>query len=244
MSKEITAVIIAGGMGARMGDLTSEQQKCMLPVDGKPILGYILDNLQEAFGSARVIVATGHCGETIKETYGSRYRNLDIEYVHSPERLETRRRLLLAEDLVDGPFLFLAGDIVADPAQFLTVAETYEKERGSGILGVISAAADHSPALSHAIITAKNGRAVELVYPPPETWTEDQAREMQIAYYDHGMLYLLKNAHPNQKYLSKIISDAINQGVDVAVEKYFKEWYHFAKPQDLQARIRYSSLNK
>jgi NDP-sugar pyrophosphorylase family protein len=239
MGKEVTAVVLAGGKGTRMGALTADQQKCLLPVEGKPILEHILDNLLEAFGSAHLIIATGHKGETIKETYGNKYRNIDIEYVHSPERLETRRRLQLAESLVRGPFLYLAGDVIANPNQLIRIAETYEREKGNGLLGVISAATDHQPALSHAIITTQNGHAVEMIYPPSDTWTKEQVREMGIAFYDHGFFYRLKQARPDQTFLSHVISEAINQGVDFAVEKYFDKWYHFAKPEDLQTKIRY-----
>lgn len=240
MNKEIEAVILAGGKGIRMGDLTTNQQKCLLPVEGKPVLGHILDNLQEAFGSVHLVIATGHKGEAIKEVYGNRYRNIDIEYVHNPERLETRRRLQLAEDLVRGPFLYLAGDVVADPNQLIRVAETYEKEKGSGLLGVISAATDHLPALSHAIITAQNGHAVEMIYPASDTWNNDQVREMGIAFYADEFFYRLKQARPDQTFLSHIISEAINQGVDFAVEKYFDKWYHFVTAEDLDTKIVYN----
>ncbi len=241
MEKEITAVILAGGRGARMGDLTRDQQKCMLPVNGKPILDHILDNLQEAFGSGRLIIATGHKSESVIKAYGSKYKNIDIEYVYSPEQLETRRRLLLTEDLIRGPFLYLSGDIISDPTQLMKVAESYEREKGRGLLGVISAATDHEPALSHAIITVENGHAVEMIYPPTSTWNKDQVREMGIAFYDSQFFYRLKSAKPDQPYLSHVIAEAISQGVDFAVEKYFDRWYHFARPEDLQTTISFSS---
>lgn len=238
--KEVTAVILAGGRGDRMGELTQDLQKCMLPVRGKPILGYVLDNIQEAFGSARIIIATGHKPESIREFYGNRYRNIDIEYVHNPERLETRKRLQLAQDLIKGPFLYLAGDVISDPAQLIKVVESYEKERGNGLMGVISAAIDHQPALNHALITVENGHAIEMLFPATPTWTSNQVREMGIAYYDSQFFYLLKNAKPDQTYLSNVITEAISRGVDFAVENYFNKWYHFFRPQDLQTEIRFN----
>lgn len=237
MSKEITAVILAGGQGVRMGDLTVDRQKCMLPVEGKPILGHILDNIHEAFGSANLIIATGHNGNSVRDTYGSKYKNINISYVHSPEKLETKRRLLLAADLIQGPFLFTPGDVLCNPQQFLTVAELYEKEKSDGMLGVISGAVDHKPAPTHAIITVENGHAVEMVFPPSKTWKEEQLREMQIAFYDGQFIFRLKRALQEQISISGIIGDAIQQGSDFVVDKYFYKWYHFVKPSDLLTNL-------
>jgi len=38
MKPEIEAIVFAGGLGKRMGEFTRSHQKCMLQVDGKPIL--------------------------------------------------------------------------------------------------------------------------------------------------------------------------------------------------------------
>lgn len=172
MRKEIDVGILAGGRGDRMGKLVTETQKCMLPVDGQPILTYILDNLQQAFGSAYVVIATGYKSESVSEVYGNTYGKIKIVYAHSSERLETRKRLLLAEDLLQGPFLYLAGDVISKVDQLIKVAESYEREKGDNFLGSISAAVDHNPALSHAIITVQNGRAIEMIYPPTPTWKD------------------------------------------------------------------------
>ena len=40
------AVILAAGKGTRMGDLTEETPKPMLPVEGRPILEHILTGLR------------------------------------------------------------------------------------------------------------------------------------------------------------------------------------------------------
>ena len=42
------AVILAAGKGTRMGGLTDELPKPMLPVEGRPILEHIITGLQEA----------------------------------------------------------------------------------------------------------------------------------------------------------------------------------------------------
>jgi len=236
-NKEITAVIIAGGRGSRMGDLTNDEQKCMLPVEGAPIMTHLLDNLVETFGSADLVIATGYRADSIVRAFGNRYRSVDIEYVHSSEQLETRRRLLLTADLVHNPFLYLAGDVISEPSLMKRVAEGFEREAGTGIIGVISAATDHKPALSHAIISVEGKHAVEMIYPSIPTWNEGQVREMGIAYYDNRFFHRLRNARADQTYTSHVIAEAIRNGVDFAVETYFDRWYHFVRPEDLATKI-------
>ena len=98
MGKEVDAVILAGGRGSRMGELTDSTQKCLLPFKEKPILIHILDTIKNAFGSANVVIATGYNGDKIRELIGNGYGKIVVNYVHSSELLETRRRLLLAKD--------------------------------------------------------------------------------------------------------------------------------------------------
>ena len=55
------AVILAAGKGTRMGDLTEETPKPMLPVEGRPILEHILTGLREA-GIQEFCLITGWKG--------------------------------------------------------------------------------------------------------------------------------------------------------------------------------------
>lgn len=237
MTPEVKAVILAGGRGSRMRELVTNRQKCMLPVDGKPILEYILDNIQCAFGSANVIIATGYRHEDVQTYFGHGFGNINIQYIHAPQQLETKRRLLLAKDMINGPFLYLAGDVISNPTQLANVAAAYEREKTQGVLGVISGATDHTPTINHALITTGHGHAIEMLYPPTAEWNPNQLREMGIAYYNQEFIYKLTESRPDQTFLSHVISEAIAKGADFAVEKYFDKWYHFEKPNDLDTRV-------
>src|SRR3989339_1362800 len=162
MHTEIEGVVLAGGLGSRMKELTSNRQKSMLIVDGKPIMTHILDGLQSEFGSAKIVIATGYNGQMIQEQYGSKYRNINIEYVHDPSHLEVRRRLLLADGLLDGPFFVIGSDVIVNPNQYKCMAQTYEMYSQENIFGVISGAADLQPAPTHALISTEGNRVTEI----------------------------------------------------------------------------------
>lgn len=106
------AVILAGGLGSRMGELTHKKQKCMMEVDGAPILEHILLGLKDTFGKKmEIIIATGHSGDEVKKYFGNDYREMKITYVHSDSHLEVKNRLLLAKEVIRQPFLFLWQEI-------------------------------------------------------------------------------------------------------------------------------------
>ncbi len=108
MTKE--AIVLAGGMGTRLRTVVSDVPKPMAPVNGRPFLAYLLDDLN-AQGIERVILAVGYKREVIMETFGSRYLNMELVYSVEEEALGTGGGIKLASDLVEGDRVFvLNGD--------------------------------------------------------------------------------------------------------------------------------------
>ena len=64
--KEVEVIILAGGEGIRMGDLSQTTQKCLVPIAGRPILSHILDELVNAFGSADVKLGVAYRADAVK----------------------------------------------------------------------------------------------------------------------------------------------------------------------------------
>ncbi len=243
MSSEISAVILAGGLGSRMGRLTDETHKSMLEVDGKPVIGHILDGLQKEFGSARVILTTGHKGEQIRERFGSKYRNIDLEYVHSPDHLEVRKRLLLADGLINGPFFVMGSDVIAHSSQQAHMASTFDANSGD-IYGVISGGVDLQPAPTHALIFTEGNNVTEIqTYPPFHTDGRTPLRDMSLWYFDQKVMHVLKNAPDMELNISPVLNEGIKHGADYLIERYFDEWYHFGTPEDLQSHINFRRDN-
>lgn len=244
MKAEINAVILTGGLGTRMGFLAQDRPKSMLEIDGKPILTHIFDGLISEFGSAKVILATGYKGEEIKRTYGTQYRNISINYVHNPQHLEVRRRLLLADGLLDEPFLVIGSDVIIHPSQYTHMAQMFDIYSPNDIFGIISGAADLRPAPTHALIYTDQSRVVEIqTYPPFDTLNPSIYRDTSLWYFDQRTLHLLKKAPPSELNISSVLNEAIKKGAEYLVEKYFDHWYHFASPLDLQTHIQFKADN-
>jgi mannose-1-phosphate guanylyltransferase/phosphomannomutase len=107
-------VILAGGKGARMGDLTREIPKPLLPIAGKPILEHQIE-LAKRYRHTDFVLLTGYQGEKIVDYFGDGSRwDVTIRYQQETAPLGTGGALLGAEHLLENIFFVLYGDIVFD----------------------------------------------------------------------------------------------------------------------------------
>ena len=106
------AVIMAGGLGTRLGPLTRECPKPMLRVGGRPILETILLNLAE-YGISRVYLAVNYRAEMIEEYFGDGSGiGMEISYLRERQRLGTAGALALLPTRPSETFIVMNGDVL------------------------------------------------------------------------------------------------------------------------------------
>ena len=102
-------VILAAGRGTRMGELTNDCPKPMLPINGKPKLAYTIEKLPTII--TEVIVVVGYHKEQIIDHFGDIYSDRMIHYVEQKEFNGTAGALSLTKELIGGEkFIVLMGD--------------------------------------------------------------------------------------------------------------------------------------
>ena len=69
------AIVLAGGLGTRLRGAVNDVPKPMAPVQGRPFLAFVLDQLADA-GFKTVAFATGYRHEAIRSYFGADYRGL------------------------------------------------------------------------------------------------------------------------------------------------------------------------
>ncbi|MCC2605129.1 nucleotidyltransferase family protein [Planctobacterium marinum] len=108
-------MILAAGRGERMRPLTDILPKPLLPLNGKPLMQYHLEKLQNT-GIKRVIINHAWLGHKIEAAFGDgRQFGFDIHYSAETEALETAGGIVKALPLLgDAPFLVVNGDVYAD----------------------------------------------------------------------------------------------------------------------------------
>ena len=115
MSADIKqAVLLAGGLGTRLGDISQDCPKPILPVAGKPFLVYLIENLKR-FGISDFVVCVGYLGERVVETLGDGSNlGVHISYSFETEPLGTGGCVKHAGELLNEHFLVLNGDTLFD----------------------------------------------------------------------------------------------------------------------------------
>ena len=96
---DITAVILAGGMGTRLRSVVSDLPKILAPIAGRPFITYLLDQLLTN-GFRHLVLCTGYKGEYVEEALGKKYKNLTIEYSQETKPLGTGGALRFAVDRI------------------------------------------------------------------------------------------------------------------------------------------------
>jgi len=106
----IQTVILCGGLGTRLRPITKKIPKPLVPLNKKPFIFYILQQLKSQ-GIKRVLLLTGYLGDQIKKKVGNgRKFGLEINYSKGPVDWDTGRRLWEAKRLLDKEFLLLYSD--------------------------------------------------------------------------------------------------------------------------------------
>ncbi|MCF0178873.1 MAG: aminotransferase class I/II-fold pyridoxal phosphate-dependent enzyme [Bacteroidales bacterium] len=111
------AIILAAGMGRRLGEYTKDNTKCMLPVNGVRLIDRMLGQLAK-LNLKRVIIVVGYQGQNVKDHVGTRYDNvLKIEWINNPifDKTNNIYSLGLAkEKMVEDDTLLLESDLIVD----------------------------------------------------------------------------------------------------------------------------------
>jgi dTDP-glucose pyrophosphorylase len=109
-SQPLHAIVMAGGFGKRLEELTDQLPKPMLPVGDRPLLERIIEQLRDA-GISRVNLTTHYRADAIVSHFGDGSGfGIDITYVQEDQPLGTAGALGLVD--VDDPILIMNGDIL------------------------------------------------------------------------------------------------------------------------------------
>jgi dTDP-glucose pyrophosphorylase len=105
-------VIMAGGIGSRLGKLTNNIPKPMLKVGSKPMLEHIINNFI-SYGYTNFLISVNYKSHIIKDHFGDGAKyGVDIQYIEEKEKLGTGGSLSLIDFTLKDPFFVINGDIL------------------------------------------------------------------------------------------------------------------------------------
>ncbi len=106
-------VIMAGGLGTRLGELTKNIPKPMLKVGKKPMLEHIID-MFVSHGFTKFMLSVNYKAEIIKDYFkDGREFGIEIKYLEEKKRLGTGGALSLIDFEINEPFFVTNGDVLS-----------------------------------------------------------------------------------------------------------------------------------
>jgi NDP-sugar pyrophosphorylase family protein len=114
-------VLLAGGLGTRLGEHARTLPKPLIPVAGKPFIQYVIEEFAH-FGLKRYLVLGGHLGIKLKEFFADGpIPGVTVDVIVEPEPLGTAGALRYARSHLDETFLMANADslFAFDYADFL-----------------------------------------------------------------------------------------------------------------------------
>lgn len=108
------AIIPVAGAGTKLRPHTYTQPKALIPIAGKTILSFIVDQLNEA-GITEFIFIVGYLGEKIEDYVKQTYPLLTTYFVYQNERQGTGHAIELAKNIVGTDEVFVVlGDTICE----------------------------------------------------------------------------------------------------------------------------------
>ncbi len=151
------AVVMAGGLGSRLKELTANIPKPMLRVGEKPILQLIVEQFRRA-GISRFIISVNFKAEVITQYFGDGSRfDVEISYIHETERMGTAGCLSLLPSMPEQPFFLMNGDVLTD----INPHDVLEKHNRSGASSTVCSYRYRFP-VPYGVIDQEEGRVLRI----------------------------------------------------------------------------------
>ncbi|NJE46342.1 glucose-1-phosphate thymidylyltransferase [Thermococcus sp. GR7] len=122
------AVVLAAGKGERLRPLTDDRPKVVLKVANRPIVEYVLENLDPFVDEFILIVR--YQKEKLIETLGDEFNGKPITYVDQLEGEGTAKAIESAKDYIEGEeFIVANGDIYFEIDGIKELIQAFKKEK-------------------------------------------------------------------------------------------------------------------
>ena len=113
--KTPAVLVLAAGLGSRLGNLTKNINKAMLPIDNKAIISYIIDRFPKEY---EFVVALGYKGEELKQYCQLAYPDYNFTFIdidrYEGEGTGPGYSALQCKEHLQRPFYFTVADCIID----------------------------------------------------------------------------------------------------------------------------------
>lgn len=227
------AVVLAAGKGTRMGSITHQTPKPMLPVQGKPMLQHILERLAAA-GVVRFFIVVGYHHELIEQ----HFRNwpLPIEFrLQEPVNGTGSATRLAKEFAGTEPFLLTYADILCDPVEYTRSSTILEEHSSAPAVLAVKAVDDP---WQGAAVYEENGRIREIIEKPPQGASTTHWNSAGFYAFRPVLFEYLDRVRPsarNEYELTSALDMMLQDGLELRISPIAGSWRDVGRPEDLAA---------
>lgn len=216
----VDAVLMAGGRGERLRPLTESTPKPLLPVGGKAIIDYNIEEL-EANGVRNIFVTVNYLAQQIEAHFSCREGMARVTCVREPRRLGTIGSLALVEDLKSDNVLVMNSDLLTT----LDFEAMYLSHIRKGC-DITVASVPYNVSVPYALMRMEKGRVKALEEKPT------------FNYFANAGVYLIKrpllSSINKGEYLDApdFIASVISDGGHVGCYPIEGTWIDIGSPDD------------
>jgi dTDP-glucose pyrophosphorylase len=231
------ALILAGGRGKRLGTITESTNKCLLEINGKPVIEYNLDRAADIDDIDEIVIVVGHRAEDIINRYGTSYRGKKIKYVLQSEQKGIVHSIECSKDaLGKDDFFILLGDEVMTNTKHKEMFNKFKEENLFGVCGVTFQEDKSKIGRTYTVIVDDNDRIYRLIEKPKKALNNFQGTGHCI--FKNEILSFIERTpiHPErgERELPDLIQCAIDDGQVIKIFQICDLYTNINVDEDLQ----------
>ncbi|MBN2181974.1 MAG: nucleotidyltransferase family protein [Sedimentisphaerales bacterium] len=235
------ALILAGGRGKRLSGVSNNQNKCMIDIDGKPLIEYSLDCAIQS-DISEIIIVVGHKAEEIINAYGNKYSGKKIKYVIQNDQKGLVHAIECAkESIEEEDFMLMLGDECMVNPRHKSMIKVYMKEGFFGICGVVKVENTDLIKRTYSVIQSDENRIYRLIEKPLKPMNNIMGTGNCI--FKNEIFSYISHTPINQKRGEKELPDLIQCAIDEGnVVKSFEICDHYVNvnmPEEIQRAQSY-----
>jgi len=213
----VKAFLLAAGVGSRLRPITNTTPKCMLPIDGRPLLDIWLDAFDRA-GVDEVLVNLHHLPDVVSRCIAARRAPPAVRTFFEPELLGSAGTLLANRQWVDGEEFFLACN--ADNLTDFDVRSLVDAHREHGAIATLAVFHSQQPSAGGVVELDATGKVIGFVEKPSEPVSDLTNAGM---YAFHPSLLDEIDDMPRSDIGYDLLPRLVGRARAVLVEGYFRD---------------------
>ncbi|HVZ11461.1 MAG TPA: nucleotidyltransferase family protein [Patescibacteria group bacterium] len=160
------AIIMAGGRGTRLRDITGDTiPKPLVELEGKPLLDHVIENAIKNECS-NIIICTGHLGHKIEEHVKNKQYNASIHISQEEQPLGTAGALHLISSQLDNEFFIIYADVYST----INLKKMFEFHKARSADATIAIHISDHPQDSTVVKVDQDGRYLDMIQKPGDDW--------------------------------------------------------------------------